>query len=203
MFVRRRVSEGGREYSHRQKRSGKGGGCAFIFQNHPSPPNLSEQAKLKKAGEETGSAFTWEGEAEGRRKGAEAGLRDHLLWVGGYTGIKTPRGFHNQTLPLAFPLVVAGTVCRQGLCSIRDLPPRPLQGLGRPSLSLVPKVTPQTSHQEACSPLAGLPVPGPYRASDILHWAWYQMSHPKLHTKKPAHHLQGWPVLRKLVGFIR
>ena len=81
--------------------------------------------------------------------------------MGGYTGIKTPRGFHNQTLPLAFPLVVAGTVCRQGLCSIRDLPPRPLQGLGRSSLSLVPKVTPQTSHQEACSPLAGLASPRP------------------------------------------
>ena len=156
MLVRRRVSEGGREYSRREKRSGKGGGCAFIFQNHPSPPNLSEQVKLKKAGEEMGSAFTWEGEAEGGKKGAEAGLRNHLLWVGGYTGIKTPHGFHNQTLPLAFPLVVAGTVCRQGLCSIRDLPPRPLQGLGRSSLSLVPNVTPQTSHQEACSPLAGL-----------------------------------------------
>ena len=168
MFVRRQVSEGGREYSRREKRSGKGGGCAFIFQNHPSPPNLSEQVKLKKAGEEMGSAFTWEGEAEGGKKGAEAGLRNHLLWVGGYTGIKTPHGFHNQTLPLAFPLVVAGTVCRQGLC--------------------VP---------------SGICLPGPCRVSDVLHWAWYQTSHPKLHTKKPAHHLQGWPVLRKLVGFIR
>lgn len=150
------VSKGGREYTHRGKRSRKGGGCAFIFQNHPSPPNLSEQEKLKKAGEEMGLGFTWEGEAEGNKKRAEAGLSNHLLWVGGSTGIKSPHGFHNQTLPPAFPLAVAGTVNRQELCSIRDLPPRPLRGLKCSSLSLEPNLIPQTSHQEACSPLAGL-----------------------------------------------
>ena len=69
---------------------------------------------------------------------------------------KSPHGFHNQTLPPAFTLAVAGTVNRQELCSIRDLPPRPLQGLRCSSLSLEPNLTPQTSHQEACSPLAGL-----------------------------------------------
>ena len=111
------ISKGGREYSHREKRSRKGGGCAFIFQNHSSPPNLSEQEKLKKAGEETGSAFAWEGEA-GRKEQR----------VGGSTGINSPCGFHNQTFPPAFPLAVAGTVNRQELCSIRDLPPRPLTG---------------------------------------------------------------------------
>ena len=69
---------------------------------------------------------------------------------------KRPHGFHNQTLPPAFTLAVAGTVNRQELCSIRDLPPRPLRGLRCSSLSLEPNLTPQTSHQEACSPLAGL-----------------------------------------------